>query len=303
VRPLSTNTLTQENTLELARLDLKHRTRGLDTYERHRRSMMLSRDPARDLSLGAKAATSPGFMRLAVKAAKTSDNAALALAEDVPLATVGPDETKTLLRAGSATSVGAFQSLDESRAYAPTRPPLELLDLVRLGTTDEAAVPYMRQTTDTPAAVEVAEAASTTTGTNPEALLPFEQVVSPVESIASWVPVTTRALSDVDELRGIVDEQLLYDRPAPPRGPGARGQRHEPEPARPRQHDRRSDTGEGGRLTASVASGTGYVGAWSQMVVWLRSTDVFVSRTHSDYLARNLAAVLSELRAASGCSR
>ena len=34
---------------------------------------------------------------------------------------------------------------------------------------------------------------------------------SPVESISSWVPATTRALSDVDELRGLIDEQLLHD--------------------------------------------------------------------------------------------
>jgi hypothetical protein len=52
--------------------------------------------------------------------------------------------------------------------------------------------------------------------------------------------------------------------------------------------------------TASVAAGTGYVGAWNQLAVWLRSTDVYVSRTHSDYLARNLAAVLAQLRAAVG---
>jgi HK97 family phage major capsid protein len=69
----------------------------------------------------------------------------------------------------------------------------------------------MRQTTYTPAAVEVAEASSPTTGTKPEATLPFEQVTTPVESIASWVPATTRALSDVDELRGLIDEQLLFD--------------------------------------------------------------------------------------------
>jgi hypothetical protein len=50
----------------------------------------------------------------------------------------------------------------------------------------------------------------------------------------------------------------------------------------------------------SVAAGTGYGGAWNQLVVWTRSTDVFVSRTHSDYLTRNLAAVLAEIRAAVG---
>ena len=65
-----------------------------------------------------------------------------------------------------------------------------VLDLVRLGATDEAAVSYIRQTTYTSVAVEVAEASSTTTGTKPEATLPFEAVSSPVESIPSWVPVT-----------------------------------------------------------------------------------------------------------------
>ena len=52
--------------------------------------------------------------------------------------------------------------------------------------------------------------------------------------------------------------------------------------------------------TASVAAGTGYVGAWNQLVVWTRSTDVFISRTHSDYLTLNLAAVLAEIRLAVG---
>ena len=52
--------------------------------------------------------------------------------------------------------------------------------------------------------------------------------------------------------------------------------------------------------SASVPEGTGYVGAWSQLAVWLRSTDVFVSQSHSDYLTRNLVAILAELRAAVG---
>jgi hypothetical protein len=177
--------LTSKNTLERARLDLKFATKGLNSYERHRRSLLLSGRPADDLSLGARAAISPGFKRLAVKASKASDSAGLSLSQDVPLATGGPEETKTLLRAGSATSVGAFQSVDESGAYAPARRPLELLDLVRLGETDEGAVQYMRQTTYTPVAVEVAEATSTTTGTKPEATLPFELVTSPVEEIPS----------------------------------------------------------------------------------------------------------------------
>jgi hypothetical protein len=51
----------------------------------------------------------------------------------------------------------------------------------------------MRQTSYTSVAAETPEASSTTTGTKAEATLPFEAVSSPVESIPSWVPVTTRA--------------------------------------------------------------------------------------------------------------
>jgi HK97 family phage major capsid protein len=212
----------------------------------------------------------------------------------------------------------------------------------------------MRQTTYTPAAVEVAEATSTTTGTKPEATLPFEAVSSPVESIASWVPVTTRALGDVDELRGIIDEQLLFDARRRLEAQALAGNGTSPNlrgldsttgvltqakgadsvplalakgiaqviaagytPTAVALHPDDWVDGvtvilaNGGSSlgdvlevpivkTASVAAGTGYVGAWEQLVVWLRSTDVYVSRTHSDYLARNLAAVLAEIRAAVG---
>ena len=49
-----------------------------------------------------------------------------------------------------------------------------------------------------------------------------------------------------------------------------------------------------------MAEGTGYVGDWRQLVVWLRSTEVFVSIAHRDYFTRNLVAVLGEIRAAVG---
>jgi hypothetical protein len=87
---LSTNRLTESNTLERARLDLKFATKGLNHYERQRRNLLLSGRPPDDLSLGAPAAVSPGFKRLAVKAAKASDSAGPSLSKDVPLATVGP---------------------------------------------------------------------------------------------------------------------------------------------------------------------------------------------------------------------
>jgi HK97 family phage major capsid protein len=306
--------------------------------------------PSHKLSLGGRAATSLAFRKLAGKG--LSEN--VSLDEPVRLNSVGGDEFKTLLRAGSATSVGAFQSINPGLEYQPVRRPLELLDLVRLGSTSEAVVPYMRQTTYTSVAVEVSEATSTTTGTKPEATLPFEHVDSPVESIDSWAPATRRALSDVNEMRGIIDEQLLFDahrrletqalagNGAPPNLKGldsttgvltqAKGADSVPlalakgiaqviaagyAPTAVALHpDDWVDgvsvllTAGGSSLgdvlevpivkTASVAAGTGYVGAWNQLVVWLRSTDVFVSASHSDFFVKNLVVVLAEIRAAVG---
>ena len=356
---VATGTLTEAETFALAALNVKNAAGRLTgTDERiHWKALRAGGSPVprSSLTLGGRVVTRHSYQQFAAKALNASKNGAhVAITEDVPLADLGGSETKALLRQGSATSVGAFQSLDTSREYEPTRRPLDILDLVRLGTTEEAAVPYMRQTTYTPAAVEVAEATSTTTGTKPEATLPFEAVTSPVESIPSWVPVTTRALADVDEMRGIIDDQLLFDarrrleaqllagNGTSPNLRGldnttgvltqAKGADSVPlalakgiaqviaagyTPTAVALHPDDWVDGvtvivaNGGSSlgdvlevpvvkTASAASGTGYVGAWGQMVVWLRATDVFVSRTHSDYLARNLAAVLAEIRAAVG---
>ena len=356
---VATNTLTEAQTFKLAELEVKDAAGRLtDRDERlHRKWLQASGDPLprHALSLGGRLVTRRSYQHFAAKALNAAKNGgAVPITKDVPLAELDGGETKTLLRQGSATSVGAFQSLDTSREYAPARRPLDVLDLVRLGTTEEGAVPYMRQTTYSPAAVETAEATSTTTGTKPEATLPFEQVSSPVESIPSWVPVTTRALGDVDELRGIIDEQLLFDArrrleaqllAGNGTGPNLRGldsttgvltqakgadsvplalakgiaqviaAGYTPTACLLHPDDwvdgvtvilANGGSSLGDVLevpivkTASVAAGTGYVGAWGQLVVWLNSTDVFVSRTHSDFLARNLAAVLAEIRAAVG---
>jgi hypothetical protein len=168
------------------------------------------------------------------------------------------------------------------------------------------------------------------------------------------VPATTRALSDVDELRALIDEQLLYDARRRLEAQLLAGNGTSPNlrglddttgvqtqakgadavslalakgialvvnagyaPTAVALHPDDWVDGvtvilaNGGSSlgdvlevpvikTASVASGTGYIGAWNQLVVWTRSTDVYVSREHSDFLARNLAAILAEIRAAVG---
>jgi hypothetical protein len=149
------STLTEAETFALAALEVKNAA-GLLTGrdERiHWKALKAggSPVPSHKLTLGGRVVTRYTYQQFAARALNAAKNgSAVFITEDVPLADLNGGEVKTLLRQGSATSVGAFQSLDTSRQYDPTRRPLDVLDLVRLGTTDEAAVPYMRQTTYAP---------------------------------------------------------------------------------------------------------------------------------------------------------
>jgi hypothetical protein len=182
---MSTKTLTEAETLSLAQLKVKDRAGLLtDTDERLRYKALQANPPTpdRELSLGGRVVTGHGYREMGANALKATDRSGLMLDDDVTLAQVGPTGTKTLLRVGVATSAGAFQSIDDQGAtYAPTRRPLELLDLVRAGTTTEGSISHVRQGSYTGVAVETAEPSGVTVGTKPEATIPFEVVASPVE--------------------------------------------------------------------------------------------------------------------------
>jgi HK97 family phage major capsid protein len=63
-------------------------------------------------------------------------------------------------------------------------------------------------TSFTNAAAEVAEAVDQATGTKPESTFAFDIVQSPVQTIAHWVAVTRRALSDAAQMSDLIDGQL-----------------------------------------------------------------------------------------------
>jgi hypothetical protein len=342
--------LTESQTLERVKLQIKRDVGNASRQELFRLAELNTGVATlSSLSLGGQAATSHAFKRLAI----SSHSVKVPLTEDIELATLGANGTKTLLRQGSSTSAGAFQSIDDG-PYSPTRRALTVLDLVRMGATEDAAVEFMRQTTYTSVAVETAEATSTTTGTAVEATLPFEKVTAPVESIDSWAPATRRALSDVDEMRGVVDDQLLHDARRRLEAQILAGDGASPNllgldnVSGVLSQAKSSDSvplalakgiakvinagwtptavvlnpddwtdAIGPLLTAGwsslgdilevpvvksagVAAGTGYVGAWNQLAVWLRSTSVYVSDAHSDWFTKNLIAVMGEIRAAVG---
>ena len=81
--------------------------------------------------------------------------------------------------------------------------PIQLLDLIPPGSTSQAAVVYMEETTLTENAAEIAEAG--TYGENAYALTERSETV---RKIAAWLPVTDEQLEDVPQVRGYINNRL-----------------------------------------------------------------------------------------------
>lgn len=89
---------------------------------------------------------------------------------------------------------------------------LNLLDLIPSGSTTSNLIEYVKEKTFTNNAATVAEATATTgtSGLKPESVVRFELANSPVQTIAHWIPVTNAMLADAPQIRGIIDNRLLY---------------------------------------------------------------------------------------------
>lgn len=121
------------------------------------------------------------------------------------------------------SSAGAFLRTDYTDIVEMLgRRPFMLRSVISNRTTTSDLVHYVRQATQSNAAAVVPEASTAdaidgTTVTNadgglkPESGMAFEPVTEPVKTIAVWAPATKKALSDVAQLRGIIDDELSAD--------------------------------------------------------------------------------------------
>jgi HK97 family phage major capsid protein len=119
-------------------------------------------------------------------------------------------EIKALVTGGSDTSGGAFVIADR-QAYLPQLyAPLTFLDLLPVVSTSSDLVEWVTGAF-TNAAAPTAEATATTgtSGTKPESAIAFAVVSQAVQAINHWIPVTTRAMADAPQLRGIIEGELL----------------------------------------------------------------------------------------------
>lgn len=137
-----------------------------------------------------------------------------------------PISVKSLFTGLSSTSAGAFVVNERTDIVEMLgRKPLTVRDLVSKRRTTSDAVEYVRQSSHTNAAAVVAEATSSAAptvvssvvtlnaggGYKPEGSWAFEVVTAAVKTIAEWVPVTKRALADVAQLEGLINDELAAD--------------------------------------------------------------------------------------------
>jgi len=143
-----------------------------------------------------------------------------------------PIAVKSLFTGLSSTSAGAFVVNDRTDIVEMLgRKPLTVRNLVSNRRTTSDAVEYVQQSSHTNAAAVVAEAtasgertatANTSTGAvtfanvsgggyKPEGAWAYAVVTTNVKTIAEWVPVTKRALADVAQLEGLINDELSLD--------------------------------------------------------------------------------------------
>jgi len=113
----------------------------------------------------------------------------------------------------SATgSAGALVANDvQSGVLSILQREINVLDLIPRLTTESDTIEYVREDTFTNNAAMVAEATATTgtTGTKPESVLAYSTQTAPVRTLAHWIPVTNKTLSDAPQIRGIINSRLL----------------------------------------------------------------------------------------------
>ena len=92
----------------------------------------------------------------------------------------------------------------------PLLPPLTVLDLVTMATTDSTSVKWVREASFTNGAAEVAESAAGAEVAKPEAALTLEPVTFDVTTIAHWMPASKQSLRDVAGVRSLIDAKLEW---------------------------------------------------------------------------------------------
>jgi len=111
-------------------------------------------------------------------------------------------DLKTLM---TTTAGWAPETIRTGRLVESAQRPIQVIDLLPSGNTNQAAVVYMQETTFTNNAVEKAEGAAFG-----EAALALTEVSEPVRKIPVFLPVTDEQLEDVDGIQSYINNRLTF---------------------------------------------------------------------------------------------
>lgn len=179
----------EEELAVLSRADreLKERERRLDENQPS------IADPGAKTRRDAPAQKSPGELFIESKAGHDLKG------QDVDLPEV---DVKTLM----TTSAGwAPESIRTGRLVESAQRPVQVIDIIPAGSTSQASVVYMQETTFTNGAAETDEGAQ-----YGEATLALTEVPEPVRKIAVFIPVTDEQLDDVPQAQSYINNRLPF---------------------------------------------------------------------------------------------
>lgn len=125
---------------------------------------------------------------------------------------LGATQTKTTITGASLGNTPAYlYEVDRFAEYVrdPERMTFvrELLPTFGVST---GAVEFVREASYTTNADTVPEYAATDSGNKPESAITFEIVTTPIRTIAHYIPVTRQIVDDEAQLRGYIEQRLLY---------------------------------------------------------------------------------------------
>ena len=171
-------------------------------------------DAGESTSIGEAFTASDVFKNVAARIPDTpGSKLQIGTTESVPVA--DRDQARAILRGPQAA---IFSTPDEVVAPdqkpgirpLPLLPPLTVLDLITMATTDSTSVKWIRENVFTNAAAEVAESVANTEVTKPESTLTLEPVTFDVTTIAHWMPASKQSLRDVAGVKSLIDAKLEW---------------------------------------------------------------------------------------------
>jgi len=125
------------------------------------------------------------------------------------------DQARAIMRSPQASIFSTPADVVEPDARPgirplPLLPPLTVLDLITMASTDSTSVKWVREKAFDNRAAEVAESAQGARVTKPESALELETVTFDVKTLAHWMPASKQALRDVAGVKSLIDAKLEW---------------------------------------------------------------------------------------------